>query len=68
LEINQAAIAPDLAAIAISFKEEGGVTQVVGSVQNVSKVNAINSDIIVRLKRIACMELTQNILEFKHKT
>jgi hypothetical protein len=65
LTIDKAAVSPDIAAIALSFKDEGGVTQIVGKVQNLSNVSLINAEVKVRLIRKTLYGAHQNVLEFK---
>ena len=65
LTIDQPAALPDIAAVGLSFKDEGGTTVVVGRVQNVGKVNLIGAGIKVHLIRIVKYGSHQNTLDLK---
>ena len=65
MSINQQATAPDLAAVQIKFREEAGVSKIVGVVQNVGKVGFINFTGKARLTRITKYGAHQNILMLK---
>jgi hypothetical protein len=65
MSVNKQATAPDLAAVQIKFREEVGISKIVGVVQNVGKVGFINFKGKARLTRIAKYGAHQNILMLK---
>jgi hypothetical protein len=67
MSISQAAAAPDLAAVQINFMEEGGVSKVVGVVQNVGHAGFTGFAGKARLIRIALYGAHQNILTVREE-
>ena len=74
MSINQPAATPDLAAVQLYFKKEGGESKVIGVIQNVGEVGLIGKDSSlgfkgkVRLIRVAKYGAHQKITTIKEET